>query len=121
MQYENTPISSNVEDRRGQGGGGGMPMGRGGLGIGAIIIVFAISYFTGIIPAGADGRRGDLIGNSSNSAAADPAGVERARRGPERSYAKFLAHIMGATEDVWTDGAAAADRRQVRACDAGHL
>jgi len=50
MQYENTPISSNVEDRRGQGGGGGLPMGGGGLGIGAIIVIFAISYFTGISP-----------------------------------------------------------------------
>ena len=23
MQYENTPVSQNIEDRRGQGGGGG--------------------------------------------------------------------------------------------------
>ena len=50
MQYENTPISQNIEDWRGQGGGGGM-MGGGGIGILGIIAVFAISYFTGINPA----------------------------------------------------------------------
>ena len=49
MEYENMPQSSNIEDRRGQGGGGG-GMGAGGLGIGAIIVIFAISYFTGISP-----------------------------------------------------------------------
>ena len=49
MEYENMPSSSNIEDRRGQGGGGGA-MGAGGLGIGAIIVIFAISYFTGISP-----------------------------------------------------------------------
>jgi hypothetical protein len=57
VQYENTPVSENIEDRRGQGGGGGM-MGGGGLGIGAIIVIFAISYFTGISP-GPVGRSGD--------------------------------------------------------------
>ena len=49
MQLDNTPVSQNIEDRRGQSGGG-MRMGGGGLGIGAILIVFAISYFTGINP-----------------------------------------------------------------------
>ena len=49
MEYENMPQSSNIEDRRGQGGGGGA-VGAGGLGIGAIIVIFAISYFTGISP-----------------------------------------------------------------------
>src|SRR5271169_6480310 len=49
MEYDNMPTSSNIEDRRGQRGGGGA-MGAGGLGIGAIIVIFAISYFTGISP-----------------------------------------------------------------------
>ena len=31
MQYENTPVSQNIEDRRGQGGGLGV--GGGGLGV----------------------------------------------------------------------------------------
>ena len=40
MQYDNTPVSQNIEDRRGQGGG---MVGKGGLGIVGIIAVFAIS------------------------------------------------------------------------------
>ena len=47
MEYENMPESSNIEDRRGQRGGA---VGAGGLGIGAIVVIFAISYFTGISP-----------------------------------------------------------------------
>ncbi len=47
MEYENMPSSSNIEDRRGQRGGA---VGAGGLGLGAIIVIFAISYFTGISP-----------------------------------------------------------------------
>ena len=47
MEYDNMPQSSNIEDRRGQRGGA---VGAGGLGIGAIVVIFAISYFTGISP-----------------------------------------------------------------------
>ena len=47
MEYDNMPSSSNIEDRRGQRGGA---VGAGGLGIGAIVVIFAISYFTGISP-----------------------------------------------------------------------
>jgi uncharacterized protein len=56
MEYENMPSSENIEDRRGQRGGA---VGAGGLGLGAIVIIFAISYFTGISPqrAAADGPR----------------------------------------------------------------
>ncbi len=103
MQYENTPISSNVEDRRGQGGGGGMPMGRGGLGIGAIIIVFAISYFTGISPQVLMGGAEIIAGHTGGGGAPQ---TQPASSGPavdpNDPTRKFLAHIMGATEDVWT-------------------
>ena len=47
MEYDNLPQSANIDDRRGQRGGA---VGAGGLGIGAIIVIFAISYFTGISP-----------------------------------------------------------------------
>ncbi len=103
MQYENTPISSNVEDRRGQGGGGGMPMGRGGLGIGAIIIVFAISYFTGISPQVLMGGAEIIASHTGGGGApqTQPASTGPAVD-PNDPTRKFLAHIMGATEDVWT-------------------
>ncbi|HVM98577.1 MAG TPA: neutral zinc metallopeptidase, partial [Caulobacteraceae bacterium] len=67
MEYENTPISSNIEDRRGMGGGGGgFALGGGGLGIGAIIVIFAISYFTGISPQVLMGGA-DMIARNSQS------------------------------------------------------
>ncbi|RBP18081.1 hypothetical protein DFR50_10123 [Roseiarcus fermentans] len=98
MQYENTPISQNIEDRRGQGGGG--MMGGGGLGIGAIIVVFAISYFTGINPAvlmgGAEMASKYMNqGGQTQPAATGPA-VD-----PNDPTRKFLAHVMGSTEAVW--------------------
>jgi len=102
MEYENTPISSNIEDRRGQGGGG-IGMGSGGLGLGAIIIVFAISYFTGINPAVLMGGA-EIVSKSMNSQQqqAQPATAGPAVD-PNDPMRKFLAHVMGATEAVWTE------------------
>ncbi len=101
MDYENTPISSNIEDRRGQGGGGGM--GSGGLGIGAIIIVFAISYFTGINPAVLMGGA-EIVSKSMNSQQqqTQPA-ITGPAVDPNDPMRKFLAHVMGATEAVWKE------------------
>ena len=101
MQYDNTPVSSNIEDRRGQGGGGGgLAMGGGGLGIGAIIIIFAISYFTGISPqvlmSGAEMvTYGNDAGSYSQPATTGPAAD------PNDPMRKFLSHVLGQTEDVW--------------------
>jgi predicted metalloprotease len=99
MQYENTPISQNVEDRRGQGGGG-MAVGGGGLGIGAIIIVFAISYFTGISPqvlmSGAE-----MVTRGSNTASYNPP-TSGPAADPNDPMRTFIAHVLGGTEAVWT-------------------
>ncbi len=97
MEYENMPQSSNVEDRRGQGGGGGA-VGAGGLGIGAIIVIFAISYFTGISPqvlmSGAE-----MVGvGTHNQAPTQSAPVD-----PNDPTRVFLAKVVGGTEGVWTD------------------
>ena len=97
MEYENMPSSSNIEDRRGQGGGGGLAVGGGGLGIGAILIVFAISYFTGISPqvlmGGAEMVAGDESQPAPQSSAPDP-------NDPMRN---FLSRVVGGTEAVWTE------------------
>jgi uncharacterized protein len=96
MEYENTPISQNIEDRRGQRGGGAV--GAGGLGIGAIIVIFAISYFTGISPqvlmSGAE-----MVGVGTHSQAPP----QSAPVDPNDPMRNFLAHVMGLTEGVWAD------------------
>ncbi len=100
MEYENTPLSSNIEDRRGQRGGG-MGVGSGGLGLGAIIIVFAISYFTGINPAVLMGGA-EMVARHTGG---DNAQTQPASTGPavdpNDPTRKFLAHVLGSTEGVW--------------------
>jgi uncharacterized protein len=99
MQYDDTPVSSNIEDRRGQGGGG--MVGRGGLGIGAIVVVFAISYFTGISPSVLMSGAEMMTRHSDNGASTQPATTGPAAD-PNDPMRKFLSHVLGTTEDVWT-------------------
>ena len=115
MEYENMPASSNIEDRRGQGGGGGLAMGGGGLGIGAILIVFAISYFTGISPQVLMGGA-EMVGRQPERAC--PA-IERPRS--KRSDAQFSLPRRGRHGSGLDGGAAGADGRPLRARDARHL
>lgn len=97
MQYENTPVSQNIEDRRGQRGRVGV--GSGGLGLGAILIVFAISYFTGINPQilmqGAE-----MVGGGHDQPQNQPAKTGPAAD-PNDPMRNFLAHVLGQTEQVW--------------------
>ena len=101
MDWQNSPESSNIEDRRGEGGSmiGGAG-GTGGLGIGAIVIVLIISYFTGINPSillgGAQIIAGQSGGQTSMSAPA-PAQVVPAND----SSTNFVRHVLGETEAVW--------------------
>ena len=96
MEYDNMPQSSNIEDRRGQGGG--RAMGAGGFGIGAVIVIFAISYFTGISPqvlmSGAE-----MMGVGTQSQAP----TQSAPVDPNDPTRVFLAKVVGGTEGVWTD------------------
>jgi uncharacterized protein len=95
MEYDNMPQSSNIEDRRGQGG---RAMGAGGLGIGAVIVIFAISYFTGISPqvlmSGAE-----MVGVGTHSQTP----TQSAPVDPNDPTRVFLAKVVGGTEGVWTD------------------
>src|SRR5271163_4461811 len=105
MEWENTPESANVEDRRGQGGGGGMPIsgGAGGLGIGVVIIIFAISYFTGINPSVLFGGAQILTGNGANTSANAPAPRTVQTGGAEDRMTSLVRHVLGETEAVWKE------------------
>src|SRR6516164_10399447 len=94
MEYENMPSSSNIEDRRGQGGGA---VGAGGLGIGAVIVIFAISYFTGISPQVLIGGA-EMMGVGQRSAPPQTAPVD-----PNDPTRAFLSKVVGGTEEVWAE------------------
>jgi predicted metalloprotease len=109
MEWEQSRESANIEDRRGEGGGGGFSIGGGGgLGIGAILVLAAIGYFTGIDPriliGGAEiitGSGGGAIHQTpTQSAPTQTAQTQTAAQNdPTR---RFVAKILGQTEDVWT-------------------
>ena len=91
-------------------------MGAGGLGIGAIIVIFAISYFTGISPqvlmSGAE-----MVGvGTQNQAPTQSAPVDP--NDPTRSLSRPGRRRDGGSVG---GGAAGADRRPIPARDAGHL
>ena len=93
MEWENTPQSSNIEDRRGQGGGFGR--GAGGLGIGAILLVLAISYFTGINPAILMGGASIVAGSGQKAPPPSTAPPANDR------MTQLVRHVLGETEAVW--------------------
>ena len=106
MEWENTPESSNIEDRRGAStsagmGGGGTSFGTGGMGIGVIVIVLIVSYFTGINPAVLLGGAQILTGNGGQQIASAPQ-QSRPATSDDRTTS-FLRHVLGETEAVWTE------------------
>ncbi len=102
MEWQNTPESTNIEDRRGAGGGLPIGGGTGGLGLGAVIIIVLISYFTGIDPrlllGGAEIVTGSGTHGAVQAPAADSGQGAIGRNDPMRT---FVAHVLGETEAVW--------------------
>ena len=104
MEWENTPKSSNVEDRRGASGGPAMANfgGTGGLGIGTVLVVLAISYFTGINPSVLLGGAQILEGGSNRqSSYTQPA--RTTAPGAEDRTTSLIRHVLGETEAVWKE------------------
>jgi predicted metalloprotease len=106
MEWENTPESSNIEDRRGSSmsagiGGGGASFGTGGMGIGVIVIVLIVSYFTGINPAVLLGGAQVATGNGGQRVASAPQ-QSRPAASNDRTTS-FLRHVLGETEAVWSE------------------
>src|SRR5262245_29568918 len=104
MRWEDSRESENVEDRRGDGGGFGggggfpLPIG-GGLGIGGLIVVGVIAYALGINPLAL------LQGFDTGPQTERWQPVEHAERGapPADAQGRFVAAVLGQTEDVWRE------------------
>ena len=90
MKWERGRQSGNVEDRRGQRLGGA-----GGIGLGTIAIVLIASFVTGKNPLEILGllTQGQGTTEPVPGEAAPPVNDEKSR---------FIAAILGSTEDVWT-------------------
>ena len=93
MRLEGRAESTNVEDRRGQRMAGGPA----GLGCGGLILVLAISYFTGQDPRALL----QLIGAVQEQAA--PQETTSAPEAPKDQLGTFAALVLKDTEDTWTE------------------
>src|SRR5436853_465622 len=102
MRDEELPESSNIEDRRGDGGGfaggvGGFPIGGGGLGIGTMVLLGLLGWAIGIDPrlliGGAEVFTRD--GNVPHQ--------QRQTDTPKDDSGRFVSRVLGATETVWKD------------------
>ena len=102
MRTDDFRPSDNVEDdREASASRGGFPGGTGGLGIGTIIIIGLISWYFGIDPSvllnGAQILTGG--GTSSQTAPAPPVAAGT----PTDPTGKFVALVLGDTEDRWKE------------------
>ncbi len=107
MEWENTPESSNVEDRRGDSmnagmGGGGGSFGTGGLGIGVIVVVLIVSYLTGINPAVLFGGAQILTGAGTHQQRMTSAPTTSRPAANDRTTS-LIKHVLGETEAVWAE------------------
>jgi hypothetical protein len=93
--------SSNIEDRRGMR----MPGGARGVGIGTIVLALVASYFFGIDP-------GTVINVASQfQGAPAPQSVPAVRPPADDEVARFVAKVLGSTEQVWQQQFSAAGRQ----------
>ena len=110
MRTDDLRPSDNVEDdREASASRGGMPGGKGGLGIGVVIIIVVISWYFGIDPSVLLNGAQLLTGGGSPSQQTGPAPPVTAGT-PNDPTGKFVALVLGDTEDRWTEIFAASGR-----------
>jgi predicted metalloprotease len=117
MRWQDRRESSNIEDRRGDGGGMGggfnLPGGLGGPrmglpggggrmslgGIGIVLVILAVAWFAGIDPTSLLGGGGGGLQFPSVAVR----GCETGKAGvPSDQQGKLVASVLGDTEDAWT-------------------
>jgi predicted metalloprotease len=107
MRLDDEEASSNIEDRRGQGGGGfgfpgggggGLQLGGGRLGCGGLAIVIVLALVFGINPMA-------LLGGGGVPMPQEPIGQPRVSAPAQLSSEtdRFVAKVLGTTERTWAD------------------
>ncbi len=98
MKWEGQDQSSNVEDRRDEGGGGGRPMiGGRGIGVGTIAVALVAGWVFGINPL-------TVLGLLTGGGGAETSQVQQgpAHRPPaDDKAAAFVSTVLRDTEQVW--------------------
>ncbi|MEW5788059.1 MAG: neutral zinc metallopeptidase [Pseudomonadota bacterium] len=89
MRWERSRASDNVEDRRGGGGG----LGGKSIGLGTVAIV-VVAMLLGVDPSTVLNLAGNMAPQETRPAAGGPVQDEAGR---------FVAHVLGDTEDTWRD------------------
>ncbi len=103
MRTDDFRPSTNVEDdREGSGSFGGFPGGTGGLGIGTVIIIGLISWYFGIDPSVLLNGAQILAGGTPTQQQAGPSPPVVAGM-PTDPTGKFVALVLGDTEDRWKE------------------
>jgi predicted metalloprotease len=104
MRLDDLPDSSNIEDRRQEGGGGfgGLPGGRGGLGIGTVVVLGLVSWALGIDPRLLIGGAELVSGGRDQPQMQSPA-RPRPTGTPQDEMGREVSKILGSTEVVWKD------------------
>lgn len=93
MRWEGHRQSDNIEDRRGMGPGRpGV-----GIGLGGIVLVLAVSYFTGTNPL----QILNMIGGLQEGAEPSPVETSGPARPPEDQLGQFASVVLADTEDTW--------------------
>jgi predicted metalloprotease len=114
MRWDDFRHSDNIEDVRGEGGGFGggfpggggfgIPMGRGGgLGIGTIIVLGILGWALGIDPRILIGGAEIIQGGPSYEQPYQPEQRRTTRTVPQDESGKFVAAVIGNTEDTWKE------------------
>src|ERR1700758_5468011 len=106
MRTDDFRPSSNVEDDREASATRGMPGGGSGLGIGAVIIIGLVSWYFGVDPNVILNLLGGL-GSPSEQTSPAPSVTPGT---PNDATGKFVALVLGDTEDRWSEIFAASGR-----------
>src|SRR6516162_1765695 len=109
MRTDDFRPSDNVEDdRQLSASRGGIPGGKGGLGIGAVVIIFLVSWLLGIDPSVLFNGAQLLVGDGATSQTGQAPPVTAGT--PTDATGRFVALVLGDTEDRWTEIFMAAGR-----------